>query len=34
SAGLEKCHDTVLCIKGARKGNIHLKLNEIVFDIF
>ncbi|APA82196.1 DNA polymerase III subunit delta [Francisella tularensis] len=34
SAGLEKCLDTDLCIKGARKGNIQLKLNEIVFDIF
>ena len=34
SAGLEKCLDTDLCIKGARKGNIQLKLNEIVFGIF
>lgn len=30
SQGLEKCLETDLCIKGAKKGNIQLKLNEIV----
>ncbi|QIV95480.1 DNA polymerase III delta subunit [Allofrancisella inopinata] len=30
---LQKCLDTDLCIKGAKKGNINLKLNEIVFSL-
>lgn len=34
SLGLKKCLETDLCIKGASKGNTHLKLNEIVFYIF
>ncbi|GAB4222867.1 MAG: DNA polymerase III subunit delta [Francisella sp.] len=33
SQALKKCFDTDLCIKGAKKGNVKLKLNEIVFDI-
>ncbi len=30
---LKKCLEVDLCIKGAKKGNIHLKLNEIVFNL-
>jgi DNA polymerase-3 subunit delta len=30
---LKKCLEVDLCIKGAKKGNIHLKLNEIVFKL-
>jgi len=34
SQGLEKCLEADLYIKGAKKGNIRLKLNEIVFSYF
>ncbi|AJC48270.1 DNA polymerase III subunit delta [Allofrancisella guangzhouensis] len=30
---LQKCLDTDLCIKGAKQGNINLKLNDIVFGL-
>ncbi|AFJ42713.1 DNA polymerase III subunit delta [Francisella orientalis] len=33
SIGLEKCLQTDLYIKGAQKGNIKLRLNEIVFEV-
>ncbi|MGQ4002114.1 DNA polymerase III subunit delta [Francisellaceae bacterium CB300] len=33
SQNLKKCLDIDLCIKGAIKGNISLKLNEVVFDL-
>ncbi|AIT09753.1 DNA polymerase III subunit delta [Candidatus Francisella endociliophora] len=34
STGLQNCLETDLYIKGAKKGNIQLKLNEIVFNTF
>ncbi|MBK2267104.1 DNA polymerase III subunit delta [Francisella philomiragia] len=34
SIGFEKCLQTDLYIKGAKKGNIKLKLNEIIFEVF
>ncbi|WP_395166662.1 DNA polymerase III subunit delta [Francisella salimarina] len=34
STGFEKCLEVDLYIKGAKKGNIRLKLNEIIFEIF
>ena len=33
SQNLKRCLDIDLCIKGAIKGNIPLKLNEVIFDL-
>jgi DNA polymerase-3 subunit delta len=33
SNGLKKCLDADLYIKGAKKGNVRLKLNEVVLEI-